>query len=94
VFDLEKLSRPLLEAIQQYAREEAASGKSNPALNLTMQFSHRTPPPPPPQVAWSRRGGRRTRRRRRADEADEVATRKAAATKKSDSRNAASEIVL
>lgn len=44
VFDLEKLSRPLLEAIQQYAREEAASGKSNPALNLTMQFSHRTPP--------------------------------------------------
>ena len=44
MFDLEKLSRPLLEAIQQYAREEAASGKSNPALNLTMQFSHRTPP--------------------------------------------------
>ena len=74
VFDLEKLSRPLLEAIQQYAREEAASGKSNPALNLTMQFSHRTPPLLLPRwhghdVAGGGRGGgggrtRRTRWRR------------------------------
>ena len=58
VFDREKLALPLLEAIQQYAREATAPSEficlTPPPPNLAVHFftrqthNPRTPPPPPP----------------------------------------------